>query len=122
MQSTYDRIQYYKIDAEKKKAITNKLKVLLTKEKRIKLAWLFGSITNHVTIRDVDVAIHAQPELSFPEYLDLNAHIELELGLPVDLVEIAKVPKSLKQKIYCEGILFKGNRAQQEQLQRNDLL
>lgn len=107
MQSTYDRIHYYKIDEAKKEAITCKLKVLLNAEKSVKFAWLFGSITTHTTIKDVDVAIHTQPEMSFSEYLDFNAHVELELGLPVDMVEITKVPASLKQRIKRDGILIK---------------
>lgn len=59
--------------------------------------------------------------LSFSEYLDFNAYVELKLGLPVDLVEIAQVPAPLKERIYGEGILIKGTKAQQEQLQREGI-
>ena len=84
------------------------MKVLLAKEEQVKLAWLFGSITRHDTVRDIDVAIHAEPELFFSEYLDLNAKIELELGIPVDMVEIQNVPESLRQNILKNGVLIKG--------------
>lgn len=94
---------------------------MLDKEKVVKLSWLFGSITRHDTVRDIDVAIHADPELSFSEYLDFNACVELKLGLPVDMVEIAKVPASLKERIYREGILIKGTKALQERLQRESV-
>ena len=103
MQSIYDRIQYYKIGQREKASIIAKLKTLLAKEKQVQQAWLFGSFTRRDSVRDIDVAIHAEPELSFKEFLNLNAEIELELGIPVDLVEIAKVPASLKESILKNG-------------------
>jgi len=118
MQSTYDRIQYYKIEEKQKKVIIDKLKDLISHEKDVKIAWLFGSLTRGDSVRDLDIAIHAEPEKSFKDYLDLNAQIELELGYPVDMVEIAKVPASLQQRIYREGILIKGTKALQEQLEK----
>jgi predicted nucleotidyltransferase len=110
MQSTYDRIQYYRIGQKEKEGIIRKLKALLAKENQVKLAWLFGSFCRRDSIRDIDLAIHSEPELSFKELLNLNAQIELELSLPVDMVEIARVPKVLKEKIYTSGVLIKGTK------------
>jgi predicted nucleotidyltransferase len=106
MQPTYDRIQYYKIGQKEKESITAKLK-----------AWLFGSLTRRDSVRDVDIAIYSEPELSFKELLNLNVEIELELGLPVDMVEIAKAPESLRENIFVKGTLIKGTRSLQQQLQ-----
>jgi predicted nucleotidyltransferase len=116
MQSTYDKIQYYKIGQRDKASIIAKLKTLLAKEEQVKLALLFGSLTRRDSIRDIDLAIHAEPELTFKEYLNLNAQIELELRIPVDLVEIAKAPASLKANILKNGTLIKGTKTQQHQL------
>jgi predicted nucleotidyltransferase len=58
-------------------------------------------------VRDIDVAIQTEPELEFGEFLDLSAQIELDLGIPVDLVELAKVPQSLKERILNSGIVIK---------------
>lgn len=110
MQSAYDKIQYYKIGQKEKEVIIDKLKALLAKEKQVKIAWLFGSITRRDSIRDIDLAVHSEPELTFKEFLNLNAQIELELGLPVDMVEIARVPEALKEKIYTSGLLIKGTK------------
>lgn len=63
MQSTYDKIQYYKIGQKQKETIITKLKTLLAEEKRVKLAWLFGSLTRRDSLRDIDIAIHSDPEL-----------------------------------------------------------
>ena len=110
MQSTYDKIQYYRIGQKEKEAIITKLKALLAREKQIKLAWLFGSLTRRDSVRDIDLAIYSEQELTFEEFLNLNAQIELEIGLPVDMIEIAKVPEVLKQKIFSSGILIKGTK------------
>jgi predicted nucleotidyltransferase len=116
MQSTYDRIRYYKIGEKRKNSIITKLKRLLNGNKRVKLAWLFGSLTRRDSVRDIDVAIQAEPELTFGEFLDLGAQIELELGVPVDLVEISKVPASLKENILRNGMLIKGTKTHKHQL------
>jgi predicted nucleotidyltransferase len=76
----------------------------------VKIAWLFGSLTRRDSIRDIDLAVHSEPELTFKEFLNLNAQIELELGLPVDMVEIARVPEVMKDKIYTSGLLIKGGK------------
>lgn len=105
---TYDKIQYYKIGQKEKDSIIAKLKLLLANMEEVRLAWLFGSITRRDSVRDIDIAIYTEPELSFKEYLNLNAEIELELGLPVDLVEITKVSESLREGIHSNGIQIKG--------------
>lgn len=119
MQPTYDRIQYYKIGQKEKESITAKLKALLAKEKQVKLAWLFGSLTRRDSVRDIDIAIYSDPELSFKELLNLNVQIELELGLPVDMVETAQISESLRENIFTKGLLIKGTKTLQQQLQRS---
>jgi predicted nucleotidyltransferase len=114
MQPPHDRIQYYKLNREAKASLIARLKVFLAKEEQVKQAWLFGSFARRDSVRDIDVAIHAEPELSFKEFLNLNAEIELELGVPVDLVEIVKVPESLKDNILKKGTKIKTTKNQPE--------
>ena len=109
MQPAYDKIQWYHLGQKEKASLTAKLKTLLAAEERIQSAWLFGSFTRRDSIRDIDVAIHAEPDLTFKEYLDLNARLELELGVPVDLVEITKTPPTLKESILKNGTQIKSN-------------
>lgn len=108
MQSAYDKIQYYEFGKKGKARIIAKLKASLAKEKRIRFALLFGSVTRRNYGRDIDLCMHATPELSFKELLNLNAQIELELGMPVDLVEFSNLPESLKVNILKNGTLIKG--------------
>jgi predicted nucleotidyltransferase len=107
MQSTYDKIQYYRIGQKQKAIIIAKLKTLLEREEQVREAWVFGSFTRRDSVRDIDVAIRVEPELPFKEYLSLNAQIELELGMPVDLVQIAEAPKSLEENILKKGTKIK---------------
>ena len=117
MHLTYDKIQYYEIEKKQKEAIIVKLKALLSTEKEVSLAWLFGSLTRKNSIRDIDLAINSEPKLTFNDFLNLNAQIELELGIPVDMVEVGNTPPSLKENIFANGILIKGTKRLQQQLQ-----
>ena len=108
MESTYDKIQYYELEPKEKDKLIAKLKGILAKEERIKLAVLFGSATRRSYFRDIDVAIQASPELSFREFLNLNAQIELEVGVPVDLVDLANLAEPFKTSILKSGRLLKG--------------
>ena len=118
MQSIYDRVQYYKIGEAEKEALINKLKAVLKNKKTVKRAWIFGSLTKRASVRDLDLAIHSDPKMAFSDFLSLNAQIELELGIPVDMVEIEDTPKSLKANILTNGILIKGTRQFQTQPQK----
>lgn len=110
MQSNYDKIQYYKLQQKDKNRIIKTLKKTLVQEKRVKLALIFGSLTRRNNIRDIDVCIHSAPKLTFNELLNLNAQIELDLGIPVDLVELANLPNTLRTNVLKEGTLIKGQK------------
>ena len=113
MQSTYDKIQFYHL---RKNEIIKKLKETLAKEKRIQLATIFGSITRRNNIRDIDICIHSAPTLNFQELLNLNAQIELDLGIPVDLVELTALSPSFRVNILKNGTLIKGQKTLLNQL------
>lgn len=110
MELTYDRIQYYKLSRKDKEEIIEKLKKFLAKDKRIQLAIVFGSLTTRDYVRDIDICISSNPKLNLKELLDLNAKIELELGIPVDLVELANMPATLQTSILRKGITLKGQK------------
>jgi predicted nucleotidyltransferase len=110
MQSTYDKIQFYKIGQKEKDEIIKKLKESLANEKRIQLAIIFGSLTTRNNIRDIDLCIHSIPKLNFKELLNLNAQIELDIGIPVDLVELTNLAQTFQTNILKDGILIKGQK------------
>lgn len=99
MQSTYDKIQFYKLGQKQKDKIILQLKKSLAKEKNIKLAVIFGSLTTRKSIRDIDLAVYTAPTLTFNELLNLNAQLELDLAKPVDLVELRNLSATLQTNI-----------------------
>jgi predicted nucleotidyltransferase len=110
MQSKYDKIQFYKLSQKEKDKIVKTLKKSLANEKRIKLAIIFGSLTTRNNIRDIDLCIHSSPKLNFKELLNLNAQIELDLGIPVDLVELTNLTPTLQINILKNGAIIKGQK------------
>jgi len=110
MQSTYDKIQFYKLSQKEKDKIVKKLKNSLVGEKRIQLAIIFGSLTTRSNIRDIDLCIHSNPKLNFKELLNLNAQIELDIGIPVDLVELTNLTTTLQASILKNGTKIKGQK------------
>jgi len=88
-----------------------RLKKSLANEKRIQLAIIFGSLTTRNNIRDIDLCIHSTPKLNFKELLNLNVQVELDLGIPVDLVELTNLSQTFQTNILKDGILIKGQKA-----------
>ena len=100
----YDKIVYYEAKGKGKDKIIDKIKNILTKEKRIKVAYIFGSFINRNKFRDIDIAIYAIPELNFDEQLMLGSVIEMELEIAIDLVQIQDLNPCFRFKILKNGI------------------
>ncbi len=104
MESKYDKIVYYKLNSEEKRALLDSLKIILEKEDSVKLCYIFGSFTRREHIRDIYIAIYAMPYLPFNEFLSLGTKIEIQLGIPVDLLQLQDIDPNLRFKILIEGI------------------
>lgn len=110
MQSSYEKLRFYKLDSERKKKIIRMLKETFADEKRIKLALVFGSLTTRQSVRDIDICIYSAPPIDFKELLDINARIELDMGIPVDVSELSNLPPSMRINVLRHGVLVKGSR------------
>lgn len=100
----YDRIVYYTFSDQQKDEVLKKLEALLTAEKRVVLAYVFGSFTRRNNVRDMDVAVYAVPALSFNEFLDLGGRVELELGFSVDVVQLQDLNPAFRIKVLRHGL------------------
>jgi hypothetical protein len=49
--------------------------------------------------------------MEFEELLDINARVELDIGIPVDLSELSNLPPLPRISILRHGILVKGPRS-----------
>lgn len=105
----YDRITYYELDKGEKDRILSELKSTLSKN-GIKLGYIFGSFLRRKKVRDIDIAIYAEPKLGFDQLLSLGATIELELGLPIDLLQLQDLDPRLKLKILAKSLPIIKNR------------
>ena len=108
MESVYDKVRFYKLGKQEKGQIVGELKKSLAEERRVLFAVVFGSLTRRNSVRDVDVCVYSVPTLSPTELLKLNAQVELDLGFPVDLVELIYLSPSLRIGIIRNGIQIKG--------------
>jgi len=116
MESAYDKIRFYKLRQKEKNKIVKTLKESLVNEKRVLLAMIFGSLTRRNSVRDLDICVYSAPTLNFKELLSLNAQIELDVGIPVDLVELRNLSPSFRVSVLKEGILIKGQKTLLHQL------
>ena len=80
------------------------MKKVLEREDRVLVAVIYGSAIRRKEVRDIDIAIYAKPDISLKELLKVEAELEREIGVPVDLVSIDKVPPKLAYKALTSGV------------------
>ena len=100
----YGEIVYYGFSKSEKGKIINKLKAILMKEKKIKMAYVFGSFTRRGRVRDIDIAIYSTPRLNLDELLRLGSIIEMKAKVAIDLVQLQDLDPSFKLKILRNGL------------------
>jgi len=97
----YSVFRYY---SKPKDEVLSKLGKMLKCEGDILLAIVFGSFVELNEYRDVDLAVYTtRKDLGY--LAKLSAKLELELGVPVDVVPIDEVPAELRHKILTRGII-----------------
>ena len=80
------------------------MKKVLEKEDRVLVAVIYGSAIRREEVRDIDIAIYAKPDIPLKEFLKIEAKLEREIGVPVDLVSIDKAPPKLAYKALTSGV------------------
>jgi predicted nucleotidyltransferase len=104
---SYDRLHFYRFEEREKRDVIERVRELLAGEDKILLAIVFGSFMRRSCVRDIDLAVYSVPDLSLSDLLSLNAKIELDLGFPVDLVELIWLPPSFRLKVLRNGVPVK---------------
>lgn len=84
--------------------LVEKARKILEKEDRVLVAVVYGSATRREEVRDIDIAIYAKPDIPFKKFLNIEAELEREIGVPVDLVPIDWAPPKLVYKALTEGV------------------
>ncbi|MEM1597652.1 MAG: nucleotidyltransferase domain-containing protein [Pyrobaculum sp.] len=86
----------------RKREVLDKLRRALEAEDKVLLAVVFGSFARDQWYRDVDVAVYTT-DRSLDYLLKLGAKLELELGIPVDVVPIEELSPTFRIKILTQG-------------------
>jgi len=79
---------------------------ILARDPRVRLVYLFGSAARPgpAGARDLDLAVSAQPDLSFEEITSLAGRLSAEAGVPVGLVSLAEAPVVLAHEVVEGGV------------------
>jgi predicted nucleotidyltransferase len=78
---------------------------LLAREPRVQLVYLFGSTVDpgRAAVRDVDLAVLADPPLTLDELTRRRADLVIAAGLPLDLVSLNDAPVVLAFEVAETG-------------------
>ena len=95
--------RYYSLEEKEKEAVLSRVRVVLER-RGVGLAILFGSFLEGEAFRDVDVAVYSEG-LDLDELLKLGVELELELGMPVDLVPLDQLPPKFRLEVLRRGLI-----------------
>lgn len=92
----------YKYFRGNKEEILAKLRSILEKEDNVLLAIVFGSFVELESFRDIDIAVYTKSP-SFDYVALLGAKLELDLGIPVDVVLLDELPPRFRYMVLTRG-------------------
>jgi len=94
--------RYFRADRREKERILNRIRDMLMREDKVLLAIVFGSFVTLESFRDIDIAVYSL-DTSLNYIAKLGAKLELELGIPVDIVPITELDPYFKRSILTKG-------------------
>uniref|UniRef100_A0A7J2U415 Nucleotidyltransferase domain-containing protein n=1 Tax=Ignisphaera aggregans TaxID=334771 RepID=A0A7J2U415_9CREN len=98
-----ERFRYYRFSKNEKEVLLKKIKEFLSRYD-IDLAIVFGSFVEGDVFRDIDIAIYSYA-MDLDKFLKINSELELELGIPVDIVPLDQLNPIFRLKILRKGLV-----------------
>jgi len=98
-----ERLIYYDLEQLGKDRIIKVVEKAVSKDGRISIALIFGSALKRARVRDIDVAVHADPKLDLYELIGLGSRLEDLLGVPVDVSPLKELAPCMRYKVMAEG-------------------
>ena len=98
-----ERFRYYRFSKNEKEVLLKKIKEFLSRYD-IDLAIVFGSFVEGDVFRDIDIAIYSYA-MDLDKLLKINSELELELGIPVDIVPLDQLNPIFRLKILRKGLV-----------------
>jgi predicted nucleotidyltransferase len=99
-----ERFRYYRFSKNEKEVLLKKIKEFLSRYD-IDLAIVFGSFVEGDVFRDIDIAIYSYA-MDLDKLLKINSELELELGIPVDIVPLDQLNPIFRLKILRKGLVI----------------
>jgi len=97
----FSKYKYYRGNKDE---VLRLLREALLRDDKVLLAVVFGSFTTMESYRDIDVAVYSLDESL--EYLaKLASSLELEIGIPVDVIPLTQINPRFRWKILAKGIV-----------------
>jgi len=97
--------KYYSLSGKEKNKVINLIKEVLSKEKHVLLAIIFGSFIELSSFRDIDIAVYSL-NTTLNYLVELAVKIEEKVKLPIDIVPINELPTKFKQYILTKGLVI----------------
>jgi predicted nucleotidyltransferase len=98
-----ERFRYYRFSKNEKEVLLKKIKEFLSRYD-IDLAIVFGSFVEGDVFRDIDIAIYSYA-MDIDKLLRIGSELELELGIPVDIVPLDQLNPIFRLKILRKGLV-----------------
>jgi len=98
-----ERLVYYDLEQLGKDRIIKAVEEAVSKDGRISIALIFGSALKRARVRDIDVAVHADPKLDLYELIGLGSRLEELLGVPVDVSSLTELAPCMRYRVMAEG-------------------
>jgi predicted nucleotidyltransferase len=98
-----ERFRYYRFSKNEKEILLKKIKEFLSRYD-IDLAIVFGSFVEGNIFRDIDIAIYSYA-MDIDKLLRIGSELELELGIPVDIVPLDQLNPIFRLKILRKGLV-----------------
>jgi predicted nucleotidyltransferase len=98
-----ERFRYYRFSKDEKEVLLKKIKEFLLRCD-IDLAIVFGSFVEGNVFRDIDIAIYSYA-MDIDKLLRIGSELELELGIPVDIVPLDQLNPIFRLKILRKGLV-----------------
>ena len=99
-----ERFKYYRFCKSEREVLLKKIKEFLLR-RGIDLAIVFGSFIEGDVFRDIDIAIYSYA-MDIDKLLKINSELELELGIPVDIVPLEQLNPVFRLKILRKGLVI----------------
>ncbi len=99
-----EKLTYYSLEKLGRDKIIETIRERILEDGRIIIALAFGSILRRDKVRDIDIAVHASPEIDLFGLLTLGSKLEDSVGIPIDVSPLTEIAPCMRYQVIARGI------------------